>query len=41
MLDKVKLFIQTNAVPVVIGLVVFVGYLIFKMKKRNVKIIGR
>lgn len=41
MFDKVKVFIAANAIPVVIGLVVLVGYLIFRMKKRNVKLFGR
>lgn len=39
--QKAKVMVQTYALPIVGVLVVFLGYCLFKMKKRNVKIFGR
>lgn len=39
--DKVTVFLQTRAVVIIVGLVAFIGYLVIKMRKRNVKIFGR
>jgi hypothetical protein len=39
--DKVKLFVQTNAIVIVGALLAAVAYCIFRMKKRNVKLFGR
>lgn len=39
--DKAKGFIQEKAVVIVMVLVAVVGYCLFRMKKRNVKLFGR
>lgn len=39
--DKVRVFIAENGIIIVGVLVAAVAYLVFKMKKRNVKIFGR
>jgi hypothetical protein len=39
--DKAKEAIQTNAVAIVIFLVAVISYLVVRMKKRNVKLLGR
>jgi hypothetical protein len=40
-LDKVKVVIAQNGLAIVGILVAIIVYLVYKMKKRNVKIIGR
>ena len=41
LIDKVKVFIADKGLLIIGGLVAVIAYLVFKMKKRNVKIFGR
>jgi len=40
-MEQVKAIIVKNAIILVVALCAIVGYLLFRMKKRNVKIFGR
>jgi cytochrome b561 len=41
MIEKAKLFLAEHGLYVIGGLIVVIGYLVYRMKKRNVKLFGR